>query len=55
MAKSKVKATVPAKSLDELVGYFDTHDLGDDWALMPEAQFDIDIRKEHISLPLTKS
>lgn len=49
MAKSKVKATVPAKSLDELVEYFDTHDLGDDWALMPEAQFDVDIqRRTHL-------
>lgn len=45
MAKSKVKATGPAKSLDELVEYFDTHDLGDDWVLMPETQFDIDIQK----------
>ncbi len=45
MAKSKAKAPVPAKSLDELVEYFDTHGLGDDWALMPEAQFDIDIQK----------
>lgn len=45
MAKNKAKATVPAKSLDALVEYFDTHDLGDEWALMPEAQFDIDIQK----------
>jgi hypothetical protein len=45
MAKSKAKTPVPAKSFDELVAYFDTHDLGDDWALMPHAQFDIDIQR----------
>jgi hypothetical protein len=45
MAKSKAKTPAPAKSLDTLVEYFDTHDLGDDWALMPEVQFDIDIQK----------
>ncbi len=45
MAKNKARTPTPAKSLDELVAYFDTHDLGDDWALMPKARFDIDIQK----------
>ncbi len=31
-------------SLDKLVEYFDTHDMGDHWRDMPEAHFDIDIK-----------
>jgi hypothetical protein len=45
MAKSKVKAPVPANSLEALVEYFDNNDLGGDWEKMPEAKFDIDIQK----------
>jgi hypothetical protein len=45
MAKNKTRIPIPAKSLDEIAEYFDTHDLGDDWLLMPKAQFDIDIQK----------
>ena len=33
------------KSLDELVDFFDTHDLGEYLNGMPEAQFDVDIKK----------
>jgi hypothetical protein len=32
-------------SLGELVEFFDTHDLGEYWDRMPEAHFDIDIKK----------
>ena len=32
-------------SLDELVEFFDTHDLGEYWDRMPKAHFDIDIKK----------
>jgi len=32
-------------SLDELVAFFETHDLGEYWDQMPEAHFDIDIKK----------
>lgn len=36
-------------SLDELVEFFDTHDLGEYWDQMPEAHFEIDIkRKTHL-------
>lgn len=45
MAKSKDKASALPKSLDALVQYFDTHDLGDEWEDMPEAKFDIEIRE----------
>jgi len=31
-------------SLDELVEFFDTHDLGEYWDQMPEAHFEVDIR-----------
>ena len=45
MEKSKGKAPNLPASLDALVEYFDTHDLGDAWEKMPEATFDIDIQK----------
>ncbi len=32
-------------SLDELVKFFDTHDLGEYWDQMPEAHFDVDLKK----------
>ena len=50
MAKSK-SATLPKfKSLDELVGFFDTHDMGEYWEQMPEASFesfDISIKRRN--------
>lgn len=45
MAGSKSKALPQFESITELVDFFDTHDLGDYWDNLPEAQFDIDIRK----------
>jgi CopG antitoxin of type II toxin-antitoxin system len=45
MAKSKEKVPALPTSLDALVEFFDTHDLGDEWEKMPEAPFDIDIQK----------
>jgi len=41
MTESKPKF----RSLEELVEFFDTHDLGDYWDHMPEAHFEIDIRR----------
>ncbi|MBW8878708.1 MAG: hypothetical protein JF614_27430 [Acidobacteria bacterium] len=32
-------------SLDELVNFFDTHDMGEYWDQMPEAELEIDIRR----------
>jgi hypothetical protein len=32
-------------SLDKLVEFFDTHDMGEYWNNMPEAHFDIDIKR----------
>jgi hypothetical protein len=45
MAKNKSTGLPPARSLDELVEFFDTHDMGEHWEHMPEAHFDIDIKK----------
>jgi len=33
-------------SLDELVEFFDTHDLGEYWDQLPEADFEVDIRRK---------
>ena len=45
MRKSKFKSMPHFRSLDELVKYFDTHDLGEYWDKMHEAQFEVDIKK----------
>jgi hypothetical protein len=45
MAKNKSTGLPPTRSLDELVEFFDTHDMGEYWEHMPEAHFDIDITK----------
>ena len=45
MAESKLKAIPHFASLDELVGFFDTHDLGEYWEQMPEAHFEVDIKR----------
>lgn len=49
MTKSKSKNLPRFGSLDELVKFFDTHDLGKYWTEMPEAHFEVDIkRKTHL-------
>jgi len=45
MAKSKSKALPRFKSREELVEFFDTHDLGEYWDEMPEAHFDVNIKR----------
>jgi hypothetical protein len=45
MAKNKSTGLPPAQSLDELVEFFDTHDMDEYREHMPEAHFDIDIKK----------
>jgi len=34
------------ESLDQLVELFDTHDLGEYWDEMPEARFEVDIKRK---------
>jgi len=45
MAKSKPKTRPHFRSLDEFVKFFDTHDLGEYWDEMPEAHFEVDIKR----------
>ncbi len=45
MRESKSKKLPQFSSIDELVSFFDTHDLGDYWEQLPEAHFDIEIEK----------
>ena len=45
MAKSKPKTLPHFRSLDELVKFFDTHDLGEYWDEMPEVHFEVDIKR----------
>lgn len=45
MARSKSGQMPEFASLDQLVEFFDTHDMGDYWDAMPEADFDIDIKQ----------
>jgi len=49
MAKSKAKSLPQFRSLDELVEFFDSHDLGEYLDQMPEVDFEVDIkRKVHL-------
>lgn len=45
MPKSKSKTLPEFKSLNELVEFFDTNDLGEYWDEMPEANFEVDLKK----------
>jgi len=45
MAKSKSRPMPTFTSLDKLVEFFDTHDMGEYWDDMPEVHFDIDIKR----------
>lgn len=45
MTKNKSKSLPRFRSLDKLVEFFDTHDLGEYWDKMPEADFEVDIKR----------
>jgi CopG antitoxin of type II toxin-antitoxin system len=45
MARSKSREAPLPKKLDDLVGFFETHDMSDYWERMPEAHFEVDIKK----------
>ncbi len=45
MARSKSRSMPKFTSLDKLVEFFDTHDMGEYWGDMREVHFDIDIRR----------
>lgn len=49
MVKSKAKALPEFNSTDKLVEFFETNDLGDYWEQMPEADFEVKIkRRKHL-------
>ena len=49
MAKSKAKTLPELKSTGSVVDFFETHDLGDYWEQMPEADFEIKLkRRKHL-------
>jgi CopG antitoxin of type II toxin-antitoxin system len=47
MAENEAAPLPHFQSLPELVEYFDTHDMGEHWDHMPEAQFEVDIKRRH--------
>ncbi len=44
MERSKSKKLTPTKSLDELVEFFETSEMGELWEQLPAAHFDVDIK-----------
>jgi hypothetical protein len=44
MERSEGKKLTPTKSLDELVEFFETQDMGEVWEQLPAAHFDVDIK-----------
>lgn len=49
MGRSKSRPMPKFTSLDKLVEFFDTHDMGEYWDNIPETHFEIDIkRKTHL-------
>jgi hypothetical protein len=45
MGKSKPKSLPQFKSPSEFVEFFETHDMSEYWDAMPEAHFDIEIKR----------
>ena len=54
MRKSKFKSLPKFESLNELVRFFDSHDLGDYWDQMPAADFDINIKTKKYLIAVDK-
>jgi hypothetical protein len=49
MAKNKAKPLPRLKSVDELVEFFDKHDMGDYWDRLPAAEFEVNIKtRKHL-------
>ena len=49
MAKNKAKSFPRLKSVDELVEFFDKHDMGDYWDRLPKADFEVNIKtRKHL-------
>jgi hypothetical protein len=49
MSGNEMKTMPKFESIDELIEFFETHDMGEYWEVMLEADFEIDIaRRKHI-------
>src|SRR5262249_16494673 len=49
MTKNKAKPLPRLKSIDELVDFFDKHDMGDYWDSLPKAEFEVNIKtRKHV-------
>lgn len=49
MARSKSKLLPKFDSLDELVAFFDAHDMGEYWDQLPLTKFDVNIKtRKHL-------
>jgi len=46
MGRSKSQKHPLPRKLEDLVEFFDTHDMGEYWNQMPEAKFEIKIKKK---------
>jgi len=46
MPENKSRELPHFSSIDELVDFFETHDLGEYWDQMPEVHFDVDVKKK---------
>lgn len=47
MAENEASPLPPFRSLEELVEFFDAHDMGEYWDRLPEAHFEVDIKRRH--------
>ncbi len=49
-ANGSLKEAIPTGgTVQEMIEFFDTHDMGDQWDDLPDAQFDVDIEtKRHM-------
>ena len=52
MKKSKSKKLPKFSSLDDLVEFVDIHDMGDYWDQLPEANFDVDLKRNVQLVPI---
>jgi hypothetical protein len=49
MAGNRSKKLPSFKSVKELVAFFDSHDMGDYWEGMPEAKFEVNLKRKGIA------
>jgi hypothetical protein len=47
MTENKPKSLPKFNSIEEIVSFFDSHDLGEFESELPEVNFDVDLKKKH--------